>query len=147
MCYCCWKLEKLVIFIEFVGGRGRPWEALGGRGTLIGWDSLTDLSEPIRGARPPTFGLPRPPIASASHNLSCDLSEPIRASLRLPTFSLPLLASHAHRASQSDPRGRLTDFTAKRIALIGVRERPIRLWARQCDPRAHLTDFTAKCIA
>ena len=34
-------------------------------------------------------------------------------------------ASHAHRVMQSDPRGRLTDFMAKRIASAGVRERPI----------------------
>ena len=39
-------------------------------------------------------------------------------------------ASHAHRAMQSDPRGRLTDFTAKRIASPGVRERPIGLTDR-----------------
>ena len=32
MCYCCRKLVKLVIFIEFVEGRERPWEAVGGRG-------------------------------------------------------------------------------------------------------------------
>ena len=31
---------------------------------------------------------------------------------------------------QSDPRGRLTDFTAKRIASPGVRERPIGLTDR-----------------
>ena len=39
-------------------------------------------------------------------------------------------ASHAQRAMQSDPRGRLTDFTAKRIASPGVRERPIGLTDR-----------------
>ena len=37
--------------------------------------------------RPPTFGLPRPPIASASHILSCDLSKPIRG-------ARPPMASH-----------------------------------------------------
>ena len=80
-------------------------------------------------------------------------------------------ASHAQRAMQSDPQGRLTDFTAKRIALPGVHERPIGLphglslrtlrqitwlWVRsashaqramQSDPRGRLTDFTAKRIA
>ena len=132
MCYCCRKLVKLVISIEFVGGRGRPWEAVGGRGALIGSERSDQISEPIRGARPPTashglpnsasHGLPRPPIASASHNLLCDLSEPIREH-GLPRESdlRGRIRPHRLRAMQSDPRGRLTDFTAKRIALPGVR--------------------------
>ena len=108
---------------------------MGGHGALIGWDSLTDLSEPIRGARLPT--------ASEVRGQS---------------------ASHAHRAMQSDPQGRLTDFTAKSIASHG-RARPLthtasevrgRVGGRsashahramQSDPKGRLTDFTAKRIA
>ena len=94
MCYCYRKLGNLLIFSVFVGGRG----------ALIGWDSLTDLSEPIRGARPPKH--------SASHIFSCDLSEPIRGEHSL-SRTRPI---GLYRAMQSDPWGRLTDFMAKRIA-------------------------------
>ena len=38
MCYCYRKLGNLSIFNVFLGGRGRPWEAVGGRGALIGSD-------------------------------------------------------------------------------------------------------------
>ena len=119
-----------------LGGRVRPW----------GSHWLRDLPEPIRGARPLT----------ASHGLSllsCDLSEPIRgARPHTASHGLPNLASQTykihrkhglsrtrphrfespiglspHTGRESDPRGYLTDFTAKRIASAGVRERPIGL--------------------
>ena len=76
---------------------------MGGRGALIGWDSLTDLSEPIRGARPSmaSHGLPRPP--------KFGLPSP-----RPPTFSHVIClgqseestASHAHGLRSERPCGR-----------------------------------------
>ena len=110
----------------------------------------------------------RPLIASASQNLSCDLSEPIRGARPLThtashahAHGLSDLwgrgsprcrsASHAHRAMQSDPQGRLTDFTAKRIASAGrvrsvcvrgrVRERPWESESHVICQRVH-TDRT-----
>ena len=68
MCYCCQKLDFQVKFAQF----GRPWEAMGGRAPLIGSLIWSDLCYPIR-----EHGLPRPPTHTASHILSCDLSEPI----------------------------------------------------------------------
>ena len=104
------------------------WEAVGGRGRPCPPDWLREIRSHQRAnqgstashglPRPPTFGLPRPLIASASHILSCDLSKPIRGA-RPPTashFPRCRSASHALRAMLSDPRGRLTDFSAKRIA-------------------------------
>ena len=106
-----------------MGGRvlGRPnfWEAVGGRGrpcSLIGSLIWSDLCYPIRGARPPTashfrtlkhtasHGLPeiRPPKHTASHILSCDLSEPIRE------HSLPRKSDLRGR---SDSTGRSNAFS------------------------------------
>ena len=68
-----------------MGGRGRPWEAMGP--WLAQRDQIKSgqIREPIREHGlpwPPTasHGLPeiRPPTHSASHIFSCDLSEPIR---------------------------------------------------------------------
>ena len=83
MCYCCQKLEYLGNLVILWGRvHGRPCEAefLGGCGRPCSSDWLRHISQPIRGARPPTASQIRPPIGSASHNLSCDLSEPIRDS-------------------------------------------------------------------
>ena len=85
MCYCCRKLEKLVILMRKCG-RPSAWEAengraVGGRAPLIGSDRSDHISEPIREhglPRPPTASHFRPPKHSASHIFSCDLSEPIR---------------------------------------------------------------------
>ena len=49
MCYCCRKLEKLVIFSVFLGGRGeRGWPKVGGRGgrprCSPDWLGLSDRS-------------------------------------------------------------------------------------------------------
>ena len=56
------------------------WEAVGGRAPLIGSHISHSQSGEHGLPRPPKFGLTWPPIGSASHNLSCDLSEPIRDS-------------------------------------------------------------------
>ena len=134
-------LAHLIDFWWWEAESERPWEAVRGRAPLIGsnrsgtlWHrSLSQWGEHGL-SRPLTFGLTRPLIASASHNLSCDLSEPIREH-GLPRKIRP----HRLRARQCDPRGRLTDFMAKRIASAGrvrspgVRERPIglsNLWGR-----------------
>ena len=64
-------LSKVREFEHFQCISGRPWEAVGGRGALIGsersgtlWHSYLDLSEPIRAPRPPTASQIRPPTAS-----------------------------------------------------------------------------------
>ena len=117
-----------------------------GREALIGLEIYLSQSGP--------HGLSRP--LTASHglsNLSCDLSEPIRESKSVrPICEADWPLTHTGR--ESDPRGYLTDFTAKRIASPGVRERPIGLTdrplthtGRESDPRGYLTDFTAKRIA
>ena len=133
-----------------------------GRAPLIGSDRSDQITEPIRGARPPTashfrpptashglslsashglprpltFGLPRPPIALASHNLSCDLSEPIRGARPLTHTASQILDSQICEAVgvRSDSSGRGNAFSceisqiAPRIGLsAGVRERPIGL--------------------
>ena len=73
MCYCCRKLEKLVIFSEFLEGRGRPCSANQGSTAKFGLPHF--LMWPVwanQGAWPPTashFGLPRPPN-SPSHGLT-----------------------------------------------------------------------------
>ena len=77
MCYCCRKLEISLFSVYF-------WEAVGGRGRPCSPDWLRQISKPMRSTAShglplsASHGLPRPPIASASHNLSCDLSEPMR---------------------------------------------------------------------
>ena len=134
MCYCC---RKLVISMYFICLRGRIWEAVGGRGRPCSPDWLSDLSKPIRGARPPTasHGLPRPhkflmwsvwanqgstrPLRSGSPKHGLSRTRPLRSGS--PKSDRPL----THTGRESDPRGYLTDFTAKRIASAGVRERPI----------------------
>ena len=150
MCYCCRKLDFQAFsmyFWEAVWGRERPWEAVWGRAPLIGSDrsgtlwhrSLSQWEE---------HGLTRP--LTASHGLSLSASHRLglsqfvmwsvwanQGSTASHAHGLSDLwgrgsprcrsASHARRAMQSDPRGRLTDFTAKRIASAGVRERPIGL--------------------
>ena len=165
-------------FWEAVGGRGRSWEAVGGRGRPWGsdwlrkiWDSLTQLPRSIWANQSPTasHGLPRPPTASqiwppmASHRFG--LPQFVMWSL-WANESLPRPHRSASQIWESDrpltPRGYLTDFTAKRIASAGVRERPIglsNLWGRSVrpwesgesdrplTPRGYLTDFTAKRIA
>ena len=102
---------------------GQKWEAVGGRGRPCSPDWLRQIRSDLRAnqrAWPPTASHFRPPKHSASHIFSCDLSEPIRES----EFGLPLSTSHAHWAMQSNPRGHLTDFMAKRIALIGFSRTP-----------------------
>ena len=68
------------------------WEAVGGRAPLIGSDRSDQITEPIRGTRPPTRVGGRGRLNSASHIFSCDMSEPIRASHGLPLR--PPTASH-----------------------------------------------------
>ena len=154
-------------------------EAVWGRAPLIGsnrsgtlWHRSLSQSGEHGLTRPLTFGLTRPLIASASHNLSCDLSEPIRehglSRTRPPTASQiwesdrPLTHSGAiwlisrlnallrpvesdrpltHSGRESDPRGYLTDFTAKRIASPGrvrsdshgLTDRPHRFESPICE--------------
>ena len=70
MCYCCQKLDFQVKFAQF----GRPWEA------VLPWLALwSDLICVIQLGSTASHGLPeiRPPTHTASHILSCDLSEPI----------------------------------------------------------------------
>ena len=93
-------LSKVREFVDFQWIYGRPWEAVGGCGALIGWDSLTDLSEPIRGARPPTASQIRPPKFGLP-------------STRPPTFSHVIClsqseetASHPHGLRSERPCGR-----------------------------------------
>ena len=81
-----------------------------GRAPLIGSGRSLSQWEP--------HGLSRP--LTASHNLSCDLSEPIR---------------------ESDPRGYRTDFTAKRIASHG------RVRSASHAQRAMQSDRTLPCEA
>ena len=117
MCYCYRKLGNLLIFSEFMGGRG----------ALIGWDSLTDLSEPIRGVWPPKFGLPstRPP--TFSHVICLSQSEESTAShahgLRWP-IGLSCTPGDAV-LGQSSPisRGRP----------IGLSRPPTRPLTKSCD--------------
>ena len=78
MCYCYRKLEILCILYVWEAEFGRPWEAVGGRGALIGLEICVRESQIFEANQSPTasHGLSRP--LTASHNLSCDLSEPIR---------------------------------------------------------------------
>ena len=98
MCYCCRKLEKLVILMRKCGRpsaweveSGRPWEAV--HPWLAQTDQITSQSQSESTAShtashglpwPPTASHFRPPKHSASHIFSCDLSEPIRE----PEFGL-----------------------------------------------------------
>ena len=122
---------------EAVRGRVRPWEAV-----LLSL-AQTDL---IRSqSQSGEHGLTQPLTASQirPHTASHGLSSP-RPHRICHVICLSQSGEHGlsriglYRAMQSDPRGRLTDFTAKRIAspgvrLAGVRERPIglsNLWGR-----------------
>ena len=110
MCYCYRKLDFMTkcgrpcaCEAEF----GRPWEAVGGRGALIGsdrsgtlWHIYLSQSGPHGLRRPPKFGLTRP--YTASHRLG-----------------LPQFVMWSVWANQSLSH-----------------TRPHRLWAMQSDPRA-----------
>ena len=67
MCYCCRNWSFYMFGRPNLGGRGRPWEAVGGRAPLIGSDRSHSQSG--------EHGLPRPHTASqirphtASHGL------------------------------------------------------------------------------
>ena len=105
-------LSKVREFDHFQCISGRPWEAVGPwlAGTL--WQIYLSQSGP--------HGLP----LSASHPLglpqfvmwSVWANQGPTASQKYTVLPGVRSASHAHWAMQSDPRGRLTDFTAKRIA-------------------------------
>ena len=133
----------------------RPWEAVWGRAPLIGLEICPSQSGEHGLTRPLTASHFRPLITSASHNLSCDLSEPIRREhglSRTRPHGLTDLrvrsASHAHRRC-CHHRGRLTDFTAKRIASAGRVDRPVCVRGRSdsqiceavcrpCSPQSHV---------
>ena len=87
MCYCCRKLEKLVIFSEFLGGRGRPW-------SLIGSDrSLSQSGE---------HGLPQPPTAHSGRQWEAEFG---LSHTRPPTFCHVIcLSQSGSMASHSLPQ-------------------------------------------
>ena len=160
MCYCCRKLEILCILYVWEAEFGRPWEAVWGRGALIGLEICVRESQIFGANQSPTasHGLSRP--LTASHNLSCDLSEPIRG-------ARPLTHTASHGLSdlwgRGSPRcrsalsrtpgdavilgGYLTDFTAKRIASPGRVRSASHAQRPRVRSSGYLTDFTAKCIA
>ena len=75
MCYCCRKLEKL----HFQWISVRLWEAVWGRAPLIGSLIWSDLSEPMRGARPPMasqIGLTDRPHRSGSPKFGLTRTRP-----------------------------------------------------------------------
>ena len=125
-----WLISRLNALLRPVESDRCAWEA----------DRHLGLPRPHRSVRPiglsNLWGRSVRPIglSDRSHDFL------VRGRARTPTASQIGLtdlrvrsASHAHRAMQSDPRGYLTDFTAKRIASAGVRERPIglsNLWGR-----------------
>ena len=131
MCYCYRKLVNLSIFYVFLVMRGRKWEAVRGRERPIGleiWvrESQIYLSQsgPHGLSRPLTFGLSRPLIPSASQNLSCDLSEPIRESDLWGRS-----ASHARRGSDCIARCAWEADRPHRFeSLIGLSRTPIGLY-------------------
>ena len=123
---------------EAVRGRERPWEAVRGREALIGsdrsgtlWHRSLSQWEEHGLSWPLTFGLSRPLIASASQNLSCDLSEPIREHGLSQIWESDWPLTHTGRCNAFS---REISQTAPRMtASPGVRERPIglsNLWGR-----------------
>ena len=159
MCYCCRKLD----FETFSGIFVRPCEAVWGRGRPCSshWlrdlcQRVPDLFEPIRAPRPPTashgltrphkypwkclkFGLTWPLIASASHNLSCDLSEPIRDLIGLPRphrFESPIGLSRtpaeAMRLAVKSVRRARGSYCLAR-SLIGLTDLRVRSASQICE--------------
>ena len=141
------KVRDFTVFCVFSGrpceavrGRVRLWEAVWGCAPLIGLEICPSQSGEHGLSRPLTFGLTWPLIASASHNLSCDLSEPIRehglSRTQPPTASQIWESDRPHRSDsgRSNAFSREISQIAPRIGLsAGVRERPIGLYrARQC---------------
>ena len=55
MCYCCRKLEILCILYVWEADFGRPWEAVWGRGALIGLEIYLSQSGEHGLSRPLTF--------------------------------------------------------------------------------------------
>ena len=121
------KLEKLVIFSEFLGGRGRPWEAV-----LPDW--LRQISQPIRGARPPTmssgrlweaeFGLSRTQPPTFSHVIclsQSEIAQPVTASHSLPIW--PPMASQF-----SLPHGLPRPLTASQFGLSHGLSHSLPIW-------------------
>ena len=139
MCYCCRKLDFFTDRPLRLGGRSvRP-----NLDSLIGSDRSVRESQPIRGARPP-MGLPilalgvriwavggriRPSMASASHILSCDLSEPMRESKSVR----PICEADLWGSWESEVRGadRLYRCEAMRLAVKSVG----RPWGSDCIAR------------
>ena len=143
MCYCYRKLGNLSIFNVFLGGRGRPWEAVRGRAPLIGLEICVRESQ-IYWSQWEEHGLSRPLTASHFCHVIClsqsgehglSRTRPLR-SVRPWESDRPLThsgrcspipgQSHLYRPREYDPRARLTDFTAKRIASPGVRSVCVR---------------------
>ena len=146
MCYCCRKLEILCILYVWEAEFGRPWEAVWGRGALIGLEICVRESQIFGANQSPTasHGLSRP--LTASHNLSCDLSEPIRGARPLTRTASQISDSQICEAvgvrsdstSRSNAFSREISQTGPRMtASPGVRERPIglsNLWGRSVRP-------------
>ena len=63
-------------------------------------------------------------VSTASHAHGLSRTRPHRFESPIGLSRTPG-QSHLYRPREYDPRARLTDFTAKRIASAGVRERPI----------------------
>ena len=154
MCYCCRKLE---IWSFYVFGRpnlgGRAPLIGSDRSDQIS-EPIREHSLPHGLPNSASHGLPqpRPPTfchviclsqseeSTASHGRSAShahqamqsdprAKQPDRPEDRTLTAGQPWEADRplTHTGRCCDPRGRLTDFTAKCIASPGVRERPIGL--------------------
>ena len=113
---------------EAVGGRARPLRQ-------ITWLCAWEADRTLKSVRP--IGLSHTP-GDAMRLAEDQTASPAVRERPIGLTDLRVRsASHAHRAMQSDPRGRLTDFTAKRIASPGVRSAPrtptaSQIWEAVC---------------